>query len=407
MNASSARHVGIKIVRSSSSQHAVRRAFGRGDRWMSTHMTQTTTPSYYVLYAAGPSQRPDQDHGFFTPRSFDQTDSPSSSLPNPNQRENQSDNRRVSDHEYEVRVGRAYDLLRATVPEFMRAGVVDYDQQQHQSEGSDGSRRTSTSLSLLDVLAFRTLRNRAAEAGLLGGDGTSSISPSATELDSILPESASDERSFHENIHFRFCANASASAQQRPDLTDEEASSLSFSGRNLYFASAQVLRNTLNILFADSNVVVESIRRERKGARGWNGTGQDDRSEQKDESAIKHASSFRNDSIHLRVGFIGHLRVTGAEHRYTLIFRYDIDDQTGRIARHTVERVEPAIGRKLWSGLAAVWFRLTGQAPQGQPIATIAPARLTSSPSHRSMTDVRRARLFARDSNPNEPQSRT
>lgn len=217
----------------------------------------------------------------------------------------------MSDQEYNVRVGRAYDLLRATIPDFMRTGLVDY----HHDHASHPSR-----LTLLDVFTFRALR----------------ASNSQEEANNREAENIrASEQVYDPGIHFRFRpapppsmlsspASTSIGGSTEPDLSDEEVASLSFSGRSLYFASSHILRHTLNVLFADAGVEVKKIKLECKG----------------DRPRVE-------DVLHLRLELTGHLRVTGQEHRYTLIFRYDIDPDTGRIVRHTVERVEPAIGRKV------------------------------------------------------------
>jgi hypothetical protein len=237
------------------------------------------------------------DAGFFTPTSQPSSSSSSQNPSQPPQKKGRYD--RVSDHEYNVRVGRACDLLQATLPDFMRTGLVDYQR--------DLSSRSS-GLTLLDVFTFRALMARG--NGEEDVDGTSA-----------------NDQVYDPIIHFYFrpappLTSATSSSLSAP--TDEEAASVSFSGRSLYFASAHVLRHTLNVLFSDARVEVKKLRLERKGG----------------QPRVE-------DVIHLRLEFIGHARVTGQEHNYTLIFRYEIDNDTGRIVRHTVERVEPAIGRKV------------------------------------------------------------
>lgn len=274
------------------------------------------------------------------------------------------DSHYVSDHEYSVRVGRAFDLLRATIPEFMRTGLVDYEDVGKSSSGSGHS--------ILDVLAFRSLWARAVAeeeehkrqgqfAGLAragrGGEEASREDPSRSH----------DAQVYHRRIHFRFCAggqsleNEAGGTNTRGNLSESEAASLSFSGRNLYFASSHILRHTLNILFSHPRVELERIRLEKRGRRGGSVAHEGKRREpsMSDESPSPIALGGHNglrdgqdngrdgDAIHLRVRFTGNLRVTGVEHQYTLVFRYDIDGETGRIGQHTVERIEPAIGRKV------------------------------------------------------------
>ncbi|UZJ53922.1 hypothetical protein CBS101457_003242 [Exobasidium rhododendri] len=264
--------------------------------------------------------------GFFTPSA---QPSPSGS-PGPQDHRPQTpkgkrEYERVSDQEYNIRVGRAFDLLRATMPDFMRTGLVDY----HHSQASQ-----SSGLTLLDVFTFRALRAKTT------GEHYSDSDHRSNTADQVYDSA----------IQFRISpappSSTSATSSTEPDLTEEEAASLSFSGRSLYFASAHVLRHTLNILFSAPRVEMKKIRMESR------------------------ASQPRvDDVLHLRFDFTGQLRMTGQEHTYTLIFRYDFDPDTGRIIRHTVEKVEPAIGRKLWTGIATVWQKLIGHEPSPIPTA--------------------------------------
>ncbi|PWN31803.1 uncharacterized protein FA14DRAFT_182592 [Meira miltonrushii] len=334
----------------------------------SHHSTQPHPPPPYALAWQVPSNEgKGSNAGFFTPSPAPQRSNSSSP------RNNGEKDREVSEHEFQLRVGRAYDLLRATIPDFMRIGLVDYDQY------SSHDKQSSSKMSLLDALMFRSLRERAAEDGLLGGLTGVTSGGDKNSLSGDLAASG-DQQVYHSNIHFRFCpVGSSADA----NLTDEEAASLSFTGRSLYFASAQVLRHTLNVLFTNTQVSIESIRREKKGANS--------RKEQQSASEGLSSNLSREETIYLRVQFLGHLRVTGAEHRYTLIFRYEFDPKTGRILNHTVERIEPAIGRKLWFGLASVWQRITGtQQQQHHPVPTAIHAHCSS---HDGMTRSRIDRI--------------
>ncbi|PWN89496.1 hypothetical protein FA10DRAFT_287361 [Acaromyces ingoldii] len=255
--------------------------------------------------------------------------------------------RRVSDREYMLRVGRAYDLLRGTMPEFMRTGLVDYD---------SASTSSSHGMSLLEAFTFRRL---------LSNDRSNEERHSKEKLGEEEDLGLDRfNRAYHPAIHFRFCAHVPSShssstmSSSSPSLSpsnggaqgDEDAS-LSFSGRSLYFASASVLRHTLNALFSEARVDVERIRLERRdGSLCSQGGGT--------------MTGARNHVLHLRATFTGKLRMTRAPHRYTLVFKYDFDDDTGLICRHTVMRIEPEIGKKLWAGLSTVWQRLAGLAPQ-------------------------------------------
>lgn len=319
-----------------------------------------------LAWQVPPNEGKGRDEGFFTPSLTPERFHSSSNKNNDKNHHEEDKNREVSDHEFQLRVGRAYDLLRATIPDFMRIGLVDYDQY------SSHDQQSSSKMSFLDALMFRNLRERAAEDGLIGR--LTGMPSKDDEKGSLLADLASsrDQQVYHPNVHFRFCPVGSGA---EANLTDEEAASLSFTGRSLYFASAHVLRHTLNVLFTNTQVSIESIRREKKSVHSR----KDQKGISEGGNPISHtSSSSREETIYLRVQFLGHLRVTGAEHRYTLIFRYEFDSKTGRILNHTVERIEPAIGRKLWFGLASVWQRITGQS-HSHPIPTAIHAHCSQS----------------------------
>lgn len=347
----------------------------------------------------------DASSGFFTPSHRPQREQPppfsigpfgeSEGANGPEPQQTRRD-RRVSDHEYSVRVGHAFDLLRVTIPNFMRIGLVDHDVTPPSAASS------SSGMTFMDAITFRALRARATAED----EARKQNAPLRKIMESQTPaspfgasSSAEDESSldaspnrqiYHSSIQFRFCAgHRDDLAQPTSDLTDAEAASLSFSGRSLYFASAHVLRHTLNILFSDPQVELERIRLDKKGRGGvWTDT-----SSGKDHSSACPPSTETRggDAIHMRVRFTGNLRVTGIEHQYTVVFRYDIDGETGRISKHTVERIEPAIGRKLWTVIATVWERITGQTRMPEPTPVPAPCT-----AHTEETDRRQGRLLLR-----------
>lgn len=289
----------------------------------------TNKTHHEVLFAGGKSDT-DREKEFFTP-----------SMNTPGRPQKKAEDTWVSDHEYALRVGRAFDLLLATIPEFMRIGLVDYDQNANSSSSSTGA-------TILDILAFRALQADAAQEEAKRQAGTET-----KEL--AYDERNTEQQVYHHGIKFRFCAKIASPSDERSthDISEAEAASLAFSGRSLYFASAHVLRHTLNILFSSSNVEIERIRLERRSCRTTSAdvphkASQSPRHEMsRDET---NGLGKGHDSIHMRVRFNGTLRMTGIEHEYTLVFRYAMDDASGRILMHTVERIEPALGRKVSSG---------------------------------------------------------
>ncbi|PWN43700.1 hypothetical protein IE81DRAFT_65974 [Ceraceosorus guamensis] len=204
----------------------------------------------------------------------------------------------ISPEEYRLRLGRALDLLRATLPDLLRIGIADYD---HSSASQ---------------------AERSAALGPV----------------------------FSNNIHFRFLPS--------PEHDDEPgsaadaaaaAANLGFSGRGLYLASAHVLRHALSAIFAEGRVDLERIKLVDGSGKPCSAAmaslpaavAQHDSS----SNATKQASTTKH-AILARITYSGKLRVTGQPQSYTLRFRYEFD-HLGQINLHVVERIEPAVGRKV------------------------------------------------------------
>lgn len=241
--------------------------------------------------------------------------------PTPLPRRPRKDDDGIDEHEYRLRIGRAIHLLRATLPEFMRLGLVDYDGEGSSPSSSSPLRLDALSLSSLPGLSMLGLasasnnrksgykgKERERDAGL--GDGVLSV--------------------YHPSVSFHF----------RPPVSHLSGGpSLAFSGRTLYLASAQVLRHALSALFSDANVVLDRMQLvgasgsgSSTGSAGPAGLGKDE---------------GRGDDLLVKLRFEGINRMTGAPHDYTVVFRYSFDPASGQIIRHSVESVQPAPGRKV------------------------------------------------------------
>ncbi|KAE8240380.1 hypothetical protein A4X13_0g7831 [Tilletia indica] len=320
----------------------------------------------------------------------------------------------LSEHEYQVRIGRAVQLLRTTLPDFMSIGLADYPNQQ-------ASTSQLQSIPLLDPLslvriAAPTLRRRqrtntVGAEGKTGGDAMGSIYHSDV-LFEFMPSLTSTTGEEDVSSSFSSTASSSTSRTDAPNSSTQSTSSdvtattssglqdeldgkpsFSFSGRTLYLASAHVLRHALNAIFTETHVSLDRLRLLRSGGHSPEGGSgihstsshrrMGDEEEMIDDSSLRGSSSSTAssaDELIARLTFSGITRVTHQPHEYTVLFRYTLDRGTGQIARHRVERIQPEVGRSLWTGLSLAWFRLAPHMYPGSVVHSTIPVQ-SSQPS--------------------------
>lgn len=296
----------------------------------------TGSPSTYPILSRPPSAPTSSPHPFFSPShiSSNEPQLPSDSSNKP---------KRVSDSDYEVRLGRAVSLLRGTLEDFMRIGIVDYDLANDPSASSGIGLPGLERLGLGAILEALGASNRRRQE----------------QLDSLPPHlRAKEENSpvYHPNIVFKFRPPTTEAQEGSSSPAPSQNTLIKFSGRTPYFASAYVLRHALSALFSETRVTLESIKLHRDSA-----------------NSGAQADSSRPATLLLRITFSGSVRVTQQIHDYTVIFRYRFDEDTGMIIEHKVERIEPAPGKKIWAGLTAAFARLAGFQP-GTPTHTQTPS---------------------------------
>ncbi|TKY85317.1 hypothetical protein EX895_005479 [Sporisorium graminicola] len=304
----------------------------------------------------------------------------------------------ISDHEYQTRVGKACRVIVDSLPDFMHKGVVDLKDLEPECASSSSREHSGWSakklLPSLSPFLGQSLLRRSAWG--YKGKAKSEDAVAAIEFDSL----------YHPSIAFEFRppvphlglgksddgnAGASASkgigkllnASENPnqtslDVLDEHSRggpTIYFNGRTLYVASSHLLRHALSALFHDTSLHLESARFEGRSTAGsaWPGI----------SPYIRHSTPNRtrsdiatspvrqwHDKLVVRLRFEGISRVTSHPHTYTVIFKYEFDRNTGMIARHVVDNVQPVPGSKVWAGLTNAWGTLspcgaTGGGPAG------------------------------------------
>ncbi|PWN27836.1 protoheme IX farnesyltransferase [Jaminaea rosea] len=294
----------------------------------------TLSPTFFDTAALASSSRsrlPGPQVATSSPASYDRftpsyplrSSQPSSSSPSPH------GSNSISDHEFNVRLSRAVSLLRATLSDFMRIGLVDYDT----SHVSSSSSSSGLGIPALDRLGLGAILEAF-------GARSSAKAKARSELPTQHGADDADCPVYHPNIVFKF---RPPSASLPNDSGSADAGLVTFSGRAMYFGSAHVLRMALSALFSQTSINLERAHLNKPG---------------------DGCTAGREDaSLVLRMTFNGVVRVTQQVHEYTVVFKYRFDPETGMIVQHTVDRIEPAPGKKIYAGLAAAFARLAGLQP--------------------------------------------
>lgn len=217
----------------------------------------------------------------------------------------------LPEHEYQVRLGAAIQVLRETLPTFMEQGLVD----RMPSENSS---------SLLRVLKMGVPKRF----------------------------SQPPDHLYHHNIHFAFQpAHATIpfgmmSALAAPQSPDKQEGGkawspcFSFHGRNAYFLGASVLRHTLHACFSEALIHMEHMQFQRKAP----------------PVMASPNSAQPGDELIMRIRFSGTNRFSHSQQTYTIVSRYRFDRQTGTICEHIVDKMMPLPGEHVLrsaSGLAS------------------------------------------------------
>lgn len=264
----------------------------------------------------------------------------------------------ISEHEYQVRVGKACRVIVQTLPDFMDRGVVDLNDlvpsPPHQ-DSSSSKRKYTRKLPFFNRSTLKTLIW-----------GTHS-EPKKLTTDSF-------ESLYHPSIAFEFrppiphigLGNSNEASDQFGTETQDDiagndphrgGATICFSGRTVYTASAHILRHALSALFYDITLHLESARFEgRPGtAKSWSDINSYLRRQSATSLTRKNETTLGADRLVVRLRFEGTSRVTLQPHTYTVIFKYDFDRKTGTIGRHIVDNIQPIPGSKVWAGLTTAW----------------------------------------------------
>lgn len=219
----------------------------------------------------------------------------------------------LPEHEYQVRIGAAIQVLRETLPCFMERGLVD-------------CMPTENSSALLRVLKMGVPKRFSEPPGHL----------------------------YHHNIHFTFQpAHATLpfgmisamTTPQSPDKQEEDKTwspCFSFHGRSAYFLGASVLRHTLHACFTEALIHLEHMQFQRK------------------PPPVVESPNLAHpgDELIMRIRFSGTNRFSHSQQTYTIVSRYRFDKKTGTICEHIVDKMIPLPGEHVLRSVSGLASRL-------------------------------------------------
>ncbi|CAO1638116.1 unnamed protein product [Parajaminaea phylloscopi] len=311
--------------------------------------SRIATPTQYAHLS---SQLPSDYFRHTRPEREQRKPGPGSASPEPSKHTHP-----VSDREFDVRLGRAVSLLRATLDDFMRIGLVDYDS----TNVANSASSSGIGVPSLDRLGLGAIV-QAFAARMSAKEKHRAEIPPFLRTDSDCPV-------YHPHIVFKFRPPIPTPSSSMSEPSDSSADStlVTFSGRTMYFGSAHILRHALSALFSSTNICIERAHLQRGHDEAHAHDGSVGTAATQSSQSQAGIPSRRQATLVLRLTFSGVVRVTQQMHEYTVIFRYQFDPDTGMIIEHKVDRIEPAPGKKIWAGLSAAFARLAGFQPQPEP----------------------------------------
>ncbi|KII85554.1 hypothetical protein PLICRDRAFT_44870 [Plicaturopsis crispa FD-325 SS-3] len=210
----------------------------------------------------------------------------------------------ISDREWELRTGRAIDILRETLPTFFHTGLV-------------GAAPTSSS----------------AHAHSSPSEATHA-QPSTTDAD--------EERIYDTNIRLVYTPPLA--------LPPPFPRSLKIEGLPLYAASAVFVRYTLAALYGSLRVSVRKVVVRSGGGPDPDGGGLN-LDPPNDASAPKGDGTRKEKRVFVALTVHGFSRVSRKEGEWDVNSTYTLSPVTGRITLHTVDSICPAPHESVWAGL--------------------------------------------------------
>ncbi|KAL4258545.1 hypothetical protein AB1N83_011315 [Pleurotus pulmonarius] len=215
----------------------------------------------------------------------------------------------ISDAEWELRTGRAIDVLTSTLPHFFSYGLVS------SIDRVSGTPRTSGAIVSANPLDFRN----------------------KDEVETI----------YSPKIRLSYTPPIALPAPFPKTLHVE--------GLPLYLSSAVFIRHTLNALYSDTQVILRKVVVQTPGSHKFLVGGEN-------ENSTTHDTSGRNREKSLFIGLTvnGVARVSGGVGEWNVNSTYTFSPLTGLIHIHTVDSIQPAPHQTVYDALRSSLGKVFG-----------------------------------------------
>ncbi|KAA1477851.1 hypothetical protein DENSPDRAFT_829287 [Dentipellis sp. KUC8613] len=236
----------------------------------------------------------------------------------------------ISDHEWNLRFGRAVDTLTTTLPHFFTAGLVTHPVSSP-AIPDDGGIGTDLARDRIPAPA----KGKQKASGDAGGDGADGDGDE--ELESI----------YAPRIRLSYTPPTALPAPLPRTLTVE--------GLPLYLASALFIRHTLNALYTDLTLTILSLSVLPASS-----------SPLTSPHLPASAPPARDKALHVRFAVAGRSRVAGARAEWDVAAAYVFAPRDARVCAHVIASVHPAPHAQVWDLMRAALARLRGESgPEG------------------------------------------
>ncbi|KAK7468367.1 hypothetical protein VKT23_002883 [Stygiomarasmius scandens] len=262
---------------------------------------------------------------------------------------NNSEATGLSDRDWEVRTGRAIDILQNTLPHFFETGLIT------SIDKSTGEPKTTSSLPLpaIHLPAVNSIPG-------LQSSSTRTSTDSENQLESI----------YSPKVRLSYTPPAQLPAPFPKTLTVE--------GIPLYLASSVFIRHTLNALYTDLHVtlhkVVVNTPKSKPGSlpppvESETGDARTPEEAERDKLGLNQKGN-REKSVFIGLRVIGTSRVSGADGQWEVNSTYSFSPVSGLIHLHTINSIEPAPHLTVYDALRMSLGNVFGYgipSPEGEP----------------------------------------
>ncbi|TDL26539.1 hypothetical protein BD410DRAFT_783590 [Rickenella mellea] len=263
----------------------------------------------------------------------------------------------VSDQEWELRTGRATDILRQTLPDFFNTGLVASSSPPLSFESPSSSSNVSSPSSSGSTSHTHGNKGKGKERAYDDHEHTQR------------------EESFISGIYSRHIKLQYAPPVALPAPFPR---TLVVDGHALYIASSAFIRHTLNALYTDISVEIRKfeVRRLGPGSSNDHNNGHTSNPSHRTDTDLRLGDvrnmDKRQKDVVVGIGVIGWSRLSGVRAEWDTTSTYTFSPLSGLIHIHTVDSIHPAPHETVYDALRASLSKLRlGGAEEGRGVLGI------------------------------------